>query len=146
MDIVRIIETYCDENNIEFRYGSKEHLNLLGGEIDPTKIYLLLFPVKRDSRTGSLGLSIRNTSYSGNFYLVVTSDYSLHYFNEKEQDESTSKYTVNIEPLLTAFKDLGNSLSCDELNINKWSNVDATDVLDANKDGLWCTYSIERIK
>lgn len=143
-DLVRVFETYCNDNNIEFRYGSKSHLNLLESDIDPTKVYLLLFPVRRKNQTGSLGVKIKDNTYSGNFFLVVGSNYDLHYFNEREQDESTSKFTVNIEPLITTFKALGNYLACQELELNQWDNIDAIDVLDANKDGLWCTYQIKQ--
>lgn len=142
MDLVRVFETYCSANDIEFRYGSKSHLNLLESDIDNTKIYLLLFPVKRQNKLGDLGLRINTNTYSGKFMLLVGSNYDLHYFNEREQDEATSKYTVNIEPLITTFKALGNYLACDGLEINLWDNIDAVDVLDANKDGLWCTYQI----
>lgn len=143
-DIVRIFESYCASNDIEFRYGSKSHLNLLESDIDPNQIYLLLFPPRRKNRFGDLGLSVKNIAYTGNFFLLVGANRDLHYFNEREQSQLTSKYTVNVEPLLSTFKSLGNYLgSCgDDLNINLWENIDAIDVLDANKDGIWCTYEI----
>lgn len=144
MDLVRVFETYCNENDIEFRYGSKSHLNLLESDIDPTKIYLLLFPVRRKPISNNTGTKLTTNSYSGNFFLIVGSNYDLHYFNEREQNQSTSKYTVNIEPLITTFKSIGNYLLCDGLELNQWENIDAIDVLDANKDGLWCSYQIKQ--
>ena len=144
MDLVRIFETYCTANDIEFMYGSKSHLNLLESDIDPNKIYLLLFPVRRKPIANKLGTKLITDSYSGNFFLLKGSNRDLHYFNEREQPESTSKFTINIEQLLTTFKEIGNSLMCDEVNLILWENIDAIDVLDANKDGLWCTYQLSK--
>lgn len=145
MDLVRVFETYCLNNSIEFRYGSKAHLNLIEGDIDDDKIYLLLFPVRRGNSTGNLGLKIKETNYSGNFFLLKGSNMDLHYFNERDQDEATSKFSVHIEPLINTFKLLGNYLACNEaLDIVQWGNIDAVDVLDANKDGLWCNYQINQ--
>lgn len=143
MDLVRVFESYCVDNNIEFRYGSKSHLNLLESDIDPNTIYLLLFPVRRTPTANKLGTKLSIDKYSGNFFLLVGANRDLHYFNERDQNSTDSKYTKNIEPLLTQFKQLGDSLLCDDLELTQWQNIDAIDVLDANKDGLWCTYQIE---
>lgn len=144
MDIVRTFENYCNSNGIEFYYGSKSHLNLLEGSLDVDKVYLLLFPVRRSKGRNSLNTRLKGETFSGNFFLVVNGDYTAHYFNENGMSEADSKYTTNIEPLLEKFDSLGNHLiGCgDDLNVNQWDNVDAINVLDANKDGLWCTYKI----
>lgn len=140
-DIVRIIETYCTANDIEFRYGSDNHLNLIEGNIDASKKHLLLFPVERVKVQGKIGVT-NLYEYSGKFMLLVASDYALHYFNENGTDPNTSKYTTNIEPLLLTFEALEKYLFCQDLDISLWKNVDAVNVLDANKDGLWCTFKI----
>ena len=146
MDLVRVLETYCEANNIEFMYGSKSHLNLLESEITGEKVHLLLFPVRRSTETNDYNTAIKANVYKGNFFLVVASNLDQHYFNEKEQPQETSKYTKNIEPLITKWKALENYLlGCvGELEVTQWESIDAIDVLDANKDGLWCTYSIKQ--
>lgn len=144
MDIVRIFENYCNKNDIAFYYGSKSHLNLLEGSLDVDKVYLLLFPVKRSSNTNSLNTKLRGYNYSGRFLLVVNGDYAQHYFNENGMSEADSKFTENIEPLLSKFNGLGNYvIGCGlDLELGQWDNDDATNVLDSNKDGLWCNFRI----
>lgn len=144
MDIVRIFENYCNSSSVKFYYGSKAHLNLIEGSLDEDKVYLLLFPVKRINQTNDLNTRLNGITYSGRFLLVVNGDYAQHYFNENGMSATDSKYTQNIEPLLNNFKSLGNYImGCGlELELEQWENDDATNVLDANKDGLWCTFRI----
>lgn len=145
MDLVRVFETYCDANNIRFEYGSKAHLNLIEGELETDKIYLLLFPVRRSKNKNQLGTKIKGKSYNGNFFLLKNGDYTESYFKENGTDQADSKYTKNIEPLEVLHDVIGNYImgGCGlDYEIDTWENVDAINVLDANKDGLWCTYRI----
>mgnify|MGYP003674167557 CR=1 FL=1 len=145
MDIVRVFETYCTDNNIHFEYGSKAHLNLIEGELDPDKVYLLLFPVNRSKNKNQLNTKLKGKTYNGNFFLLKNGDYTESYFKENGTDVSDSKYAKNIEPLEALHDLIGNYFigGCGyDFELDVWNNVDAINVLDANKDGLWCTYTI----
>lgn len=141
MDIVRKFESICDLNGVSFHYGSESHLNLLDGDFDDDKVYLLLFPVRRDTTQIVSSISIQGISYTGRFLLLVGSDYSNHYFNENNADSSTSKYTVNIEPLLDFCYAIPNIFMCDDYEVTRYSCEEAINILDCNKDGLWINFN-----
>ena len=141
-DIVRIFETYCTTNSYEFRYGSEGHINLLQGDLDPAQIYVLMFPPERATSPKQRLGGVESINYTGKMFLVKGSDYSQHYFNENGADQSDSKFTINIEPLLTVFTDIAKTLGCDDLDFQIWKHVEAIDVFDANKDGIWIDYTI----
>ena len=139
-DLVRILEEYCEDNDIQFEYGSEQHLNLIQGDIDNNRIYLLLFPVTRRTSANAGSIKVQGRRYVGRFMLLKGSDYANHYFKENNTDQATSKYTVNIEPLLTVNESILNGLMCADLEIERHECDDAINVLDANKDGLWCRF------
>lgn len=140
-DIVRILQDIAAAKELEYHYGKKAALNLLDGSLDSSKIYMLHEFTNRRSEYNSSGTAIVAANYEGKFFLVKHSDFDQQYFQERG-NESTSKYTVNIEPLLTLFSQIGNQLACDGLTINQWDNIDITDALDANMDGILCSYKI----
>ncbi len=141
-DLVRVFQEYATTASLQFEYGSEAHINLLKGDLNPETIYLLLFPVKRRGiqNTGSIRIQARR--YLGKFLLVKGSDYSKHYFTENNNQDTDSKYTLNVEPLIDNWETIGNAIMCLGLELQLWENDDAIDVLDANKDGLWCTFNI----
>lgn len=141
-DIVRILQDEAEAMNIEYHYGKKAALNLLDGTIDEAKIFMLHEFTNRKSEYNTSGTAIVSTSYEGKFFLVKHSDYDAHYFAERGQEEQ-SKYTLNIEPLLTVFAQIGNNMACKGYMVTQWDNIDVTDALDANMDGLLCTYKIK---
>lgn len=141
MDIVRILQTAAEAKELTYHYGKKAALNLLDGTLEPDKIFLLHEFTNRKSEYNSSGTRIQATNYEGKFFLVKHSNYDQQYFQEAGE-ESTSKYTVNIEPLLTVFKELGDYLACEGVEVSQWDNIDVTDALDANMDGLLCSYRI----
>lgn len=141
-DIVRILQDLATSNNIQYEYGKKAALNLLDGTLDADKIFMLHEFTNRKSEYNDSGTRIVAANYEGKFFLVKHSDYDQHYFAERGS-EQTSKYTTNIEPLLTVFATLGNALACECYDVQQWSNIDVTDALDANMDGLLCTYKIK---
>lgn len=140
-DIVRILQTIGESHNLTYHYGKKAALNLLDGTLDPEKIFLLHEFTNRKSEYNTSGTKIVAANYEGKFFLVKHSDYDQHYFAEAGTEE-TSKYVTNIEPLLSVFSSMGNSLACTGYTVNQWDNIDVTDALDANMDGLLCTYKI----
>jgi hypothetical protein len=140
-DIVRILHDLADTHQLEYHYGKKAALNLLDGTLEADKIFLLHEFTKRKSNYNTSGTKIEATDYEGKFFLVKHADYNLHYYAEAGTPE-TSKYTTGIAPLLTTFEALGNSLACLEAEVSQWDNIDVTDALDANMDGLLCSYKI----
>lgn len=140
-DIVRILQDIAATKNLVYHYGKKAALNLLDGALEPDKIFMLHEFTNRKSEYNSSGTKITSVTYEGKFFLVKHADYDQHYFAERATEE-TSKYTTNIEPLLQVFGSIGNSLACLEAEVTQWDNIDITDALDANMDGLLCSYKI----
>lgn len=143
-DIVRILQDIAEGRGLEYHYGKKAALNLLKGTLDASKIFFLHEFTNRTSEYNTTGTRIQATNYDGKFFLVKHSNYDQQYFKEVGE-EATSKYTQNIEPLLTLFNDFGNALACQEFYILQWSNIDVTDAFDGNYDGILCTYKIKVI-
>lgn len=141
-DIVRILQTIAEEKNIIYHYGKKAALNLLDGTLEQDKIFLLHEFTNRKSQYNTSGTAITSAIFEGKFFLVKHSDYDQHYFAECGKEDS-SKYSLNIEPLLEVFTAIGNTLACHGYTILQWDNIDVTDALDANMDGLLCTYKIQ---
>lgn len=140
-DIVRLLQDVAAERNLEYHYGKKAALNLLDGSLETDRIFLLHEFTNRKSEYNSTGTRITAANYEGKFFLVKHADYDRQYFGERGSEEQ-SKYTLNIEPLLEEFTAIGNSLACAGLTVNQWDNIDVTDALDANMDGLLCSYKI----
>jgi len=140
-DIVRILQDIAEGHNLTYHYGKKAALNLLDGTLDADNIFLLHEFTNRKSEYNSSGTKIIAANYEGKFFLVKHSDYDQQYFAEAGT-EATSKYVTNIEPLLTVFNSIGNRLACMGHSVVQWDNIDVTDALDANMDGLLCTYKI----
>ena len=140
-DIVRILQDIAASKNLVYHYGKKAALNLLDGSLEANKIFMLHEFTNRKSEYNSSGTKITSVSYEGKLFLVKHADYDQHYFAERATEE-TSKYTTNIEPLLQVFGSIGNSLACLEAEVTQWDNIDITDALDANMDGLLCSYHI----
>ena len=140
-DIVRILQDVAEGMGITYHYGKKAALNLLDGTLEPGTIFLLHEFTNRKSEYNTSGTKIVASNYEGKFFLVKHSDYDQQYFAEAAADE-TSKYTTNIEPLLSVFNGIGNSLACLGFGVSQWDNIDVTDALDANMDGLLCSYKI----
>jgi len=143
-DIVRILHDAATAKEMEYHYGSKAAINLLDPEtglLTNEKIYLLHEFTNRKSEYNTSGTRITAINYEGKFFLVKHSDYDQVKYSTAA--DSTSKYTQNIEPLLTVFGELSNYLSCAGIEITQWDNMDVTDALDANMDGLLCSYKIK---
>ena len=137
-DLVRILETFCNANNVQFNYGNKSHLNLIESGTQPDKIHLLLFPLKRGNKVDSARV------YNGNFFYVKPDNFAQEYFNETDGANSQSKYASCIEPLITSLDSLEHKLKwCENIDIVSFESVDAVDVIDANLSGLWVTFQFK---
>ena len=142
MDIVRILEQYCLNNNITFSHGRKSNLNLLKSNLNENEIYLLNEPTQRTQQANSLNTRVGSIVYKGNMFLLVKSNMDEQYFKEKNTNDTGSKFTKNIEPLLPVSIALHNYLMCSQLEVNLFDVFEAVNVLDTNKDGLIITYQI----
>lgn len=140
-DIVRILQTLAEAQGLHYHYGKKAALNLLDAPAETDAILFLHEFTNRKSEYNSSGTRIVAANYEGKFFLVKHANIDQHYFAERAT-EATSKYAENIEPLLTLHHDLGNSLVCMGFGVTQWDNFDVTDALDANMDGLLCSYRI----
>ena len=136
-DLVRVLESFCNANDIRFHYGNKSHLNLIdaNSDLEPDKIHLLLFPLRRGNVVNSARI------YNGSFFYVMPDDFAQEYHNETDGDNCEAKYTHRIEPLLKSLDALELKLKwCEGLDIVSFESVDAIDVLDANMSGLFVTF------
>lgn len=140
-DIVRILEDLATTEGLQYHYGKKAALNLLDGTVTAGTTYLLHEFTNRKSQYNNSGTAIEAAQYEGKFFLVKQSDLDQHYFAEVGE-QATSKYVTNIAPLLEVFTRLGNQLACLGTVVTQWDNIDVTDALDANMDGLLCSYTI----
>jgi len=141
-DIVRILQDIAEGRDLEYHYGKKAALNLLDGTLEQDKIYMLHEYTNRKSEYNQTGTAITAVTYEGKFFLVKHSNLDAPIFNENG-NEPISKYTLNIEPLLTLFGEIGNQLACDSIAVTQWDCVDITDALDANFDGLLVSYRVK---
>lgn len=141
MDIVRILQNLAESNQLEYHYGKKAALNLLDGSAEAGKIYLLHEYTNRKSEYNSSGTKIIATNYEGKFFLVKQSNIDEQYFAERNA-LLPGKYALSIEPLLNLFITLGNGMACTGAVVTQWDNIDVTDALDANMDGLLCSYKV----
>ena len=136
-DLVRILETFCASNDVQFHYGNKSHLNLIDSNSDlcPDKIHLLLFPLRRGNVIESARI------YNGNFFYVKPDNFAQEYFNETDGENCESKYNTCIEPLIKSLDSFEQKLKwCEGIDIVSFESIDAIDVLDANMSGLWVTF------
>jgi hypothetical protein len=141
MDIVKILHNLAEARQLEYHYGKKAALNLLDGTADPDKAYLLHEFTNRKSNYNQSGTRIESVEYEGKFFLVKHADYTLHIYAETGAAEE-GKYTTGIAPLIDVFNVLGNDLACMQYTVTQWDNIDVTDALDTNMDGLLCSYRI----
>lgn len=141
MDIVQILHTLATSHGLEYYYGKKAALNLLDGTAAPDKVYLLHEFTNRKCIYNDSGTKIQSVNYEGKFFLVKHSDYTLPVY-PKKTDGTAGKYYIATAPLLDLFTILGNSLACLQYTVTQWENIDVTDALDANMDGLLCSYQI----
>lgn len=136
-DLVRILETFCASNDVQFHYGNKSHLNLIDSNSDlcPDKIHLLLFPLRRGNVIDNARI------YNGNFFYVKPDNFAQEYFNETDGENCESKYNTCIEPLIKSLDSFEQKLKwCEGIDIVSFESIDAIDVLDANMSGLWVTF------
>ena len=165
-DIVKLLNNYCSDLGWFFSYGNKANQNLLqstyDNNLENNQIYFLLDPVRRISSFGEFG-GVGRKTYRGNFLLVVQSDIDMTYYNQTNQEEFLNrfnskdnpvivescpdtvkgKYEENIRPIIEdQLPKIENLINCSDYRIDSWEYIDATDVFDANTDGITVSFSI----
>jgi hypothetical protein len=142
-DIVRIFEQYANDKAFIFHYGTKTVMNLIGGSSStewngtPEDIYFLM-----DSRKGTAVKGMLKSEamrYFGNFFLLRHSDLDQEFFNKT----GASKYTNNIEPLITHYNAMMDFFACTDIEIEEFEFADVTDLLDVNMDGIMVKYRVK---
>lgn len=165
-DIVDLLEKYANQLGWRFSYGNKANQNLLQSNMNENEIYFLLDPVTRKREHSEFG-GIGNSSFTGQFLLVVKSTIDQVYHNQTNEDtfynrvnsleggenventcvepsQKLGKYTQNIKPLLDEeLPKIENLLDCSDYQITNWSIIDTTDVFDANTDGIIVTFGLK---
>lgn len=142
-DFTRTLQEYCNANGISYHYGRKASLNLLTTDQLEDKVYLLHEASPRRANMNTTKTRIESFTFIGKFFLMVKSTIDMPYFNEKQEGDSNSKYTNNIEPLLNMFQDIGNSFGCTDFEVEQWESIDVVNVFDANRDGVLVTYTVK---
>lgn len=141
-DFTRILQDYCNANNISYHYGNRQSLNLLQSDTDVGKIYLFHDATSlRRGQWNTTNTKIESYLFIGKFFLIVKSTMDMPYFNEKQLNDDTSKYTINIEPLLDIYELIGNHFGCTDVEITQWESQDVVNIFDKNTDGLMITYT-----
>jgi len=135
IDLPNIFKDLAEANGFKFDYGTKAMLNLLRSNKTSTDIYFLL--------SSPLTWGEQQTEYSarptvkGNFMLVVKSNLDNVIYRSKDQDEASTKYNKNVEPLLLKLQDFRTKLGfCSDFKVNYWKAIDGYNLLDTNTDGL----------
>lgn len=147
-DLVEILETYCNNNDIVFVYGRKSSLNLLDDKHEKEtmtdgKVYLMVEPFRRLPISNTTTSRVSGYNFTGNMLLVVNSKLDMPVYNELNNDTERSKYTLNVKPLLDIYKGLNEMLArCTDITVNSFESIDVYDLFDQNKDGLFITYNI----
>lgn len=167
-DIIEVFQAYANQLEWTFSYGNKANQNLLQSDLDDSKKYLILDPIRRNKTFSEFG-ALRERSFSGSFLLVVKSTIDQTYYNQTEEErfinrisvldgffsvnnscQSTQykagKYNQNIKPLIeTEVVRLEDIINCSQYKIDEWSIIDATDIFDANLDGIVVNFKLSVI-
>lgn len=136
MDIQRYLDNYFASKDMPFVVGNKGIQNLFMNKdvLQSQKIHFFCDPILRKPTTNAYGKQTKIIA-STNYCLAVTSTMDMPYFNEKNTDNSDSKFTLNIEPLIAVMNGIVIDLSCDGFDVT-FDYLDVINVKDINFDGL----------
>ncbi len=142
LDLVNVWRTKVESLEWHFSYGNAANRNLLQSDLEPDKLYFLMDTITRTKTTSEFG-GTGEVEFSGNFMLVVKSDFDNVYDNQKDVTYTDGKYEKNIRPIietdLVTFEDYVN---CTDYEIVSWSFIDAVNVLNVNLDGVIVTFTV----
>lgn len=129
-----LFKNYCTANNITYRYGTQNVLNLIDRRNDftGTGIYFLHDLNRETAQLTNMGRE-DGVIHSGKFMLVVPSDIDLDF---------ETKMTVNVEPLRVHLRGLLSSIACTNSMVNRFSFIPIVDFKDVNFDGWVVDYQI----
>jgi hypothetical protein len=136
MDIQRYLDNFFLTKDIVFVPGKKAIQNLFSNVdvLQSQKVHFFCDPFLRAPNVSNQGV-INYVTSSTTFCLAVTSTLDLPYFNETNQDNANSKYTLKIEPLIVILNEIVKDLNCNGFTVS-FDYTDATNVMDINFDGL----------
>ena len=164
-DIIEVFQSYANQLEWTFSYGNKANQNLLQSDLDESKIYLILDPVRRSKTFSEFGAT-RQISFSGSFLLVVKSTIDQTYYNQTEEERFVNrvstlngsfivnnkclstqyragKYNENIKPLIeNQIVRIESIINCSDYKIDEWAIIDATDIFDTNLDGIVVNFKL----
>lgn len=139
--IVQVLETIANDLGWTFSYGSGSWQNLNDYAYDADKeeqqVRSLLFFVDREKNFNEDGAELPEKEYSGELWVVVSSQLDDVSYDEKFKDR--------IFPLLAAETDkLAAALPCDWSWIN-WKMTEIHNELDANVDGWKIRFTVKKV-
>lgn len=170
LDLPQIFEQYSNKFSWRFGYGNRANNNLIS-DIKENEVYFLLDPVERVPRFSEYGGNTE-TVFNGNFMLLVRSTIDNNYHNQDQSEArdfyhrmlsqvsgqmnpsecedfssvDPGKYYKNILPLLQIhLMQLSKSINCSDVRIDRWSIVDAINMLDSNLDGVIVSFSLTKV-
>lgn len=143
-DLVEILQTYCDDSDIKFSYGTKANLNLLttNEQFAEGQVFMLVDPIRRTPTLSNIG-NVVGWTFNGQLLLCMKSNFDMPKYNEMANDTDRSKYILHIKPLLEVQKALINYFACQSLEVKAFNVItDGYDLMDANYDGIIIEYNI----
>lgn len=130
-----LLKNIALDNGFDFTYARRDYANLYNEIEDKSAIYLFLDPVTIDKTFDDYGNTI-NTTYTGTFMLLKSSEFS---------DDYITRYLEDIQPLLNeGSAAILEGIGCSGYTINNWRSVEGINIFDWNFDGLIITYNISK--
>ena len=146
IDIQEQFQTFSATLGWVFSYGNETNQNLLMADEFEDNIYLLLDTVKESEAEPSEFGGDGEITYTGNFMLMIQSDFDNVYHNQNDADENKSRYIKNIKPLKRVeLPKLKNLIDCSDMKRELWEVVEVINMMDANLDGVVVTFSIKHL-
>jgi hypothetical protein len=130
--IVNKLKELAEGAGYLFNYGSEDWQNLL--DFEPgTKAFLLLWKDHTKAFNGFNALI--SETFSGEFILCERSDFTEPDYNYK-YEEHIAGLEAELDALTVGISD------CDGLYIESWTEVEVSNMLDTNMDGLKVKFRI----
>jgi len=122
------------ENTWIFEYGRQDYLNL--HDIEEGKVHLMVEPITSDSSFSDAGNE--TLTYSGNLFLVKSSDVD---------EEYSDKYEQYIKPLFNDMRTvLTSAFTCSStFELKAFKSTEVINLFDQNCDGLLINYTAKQL-
>lgn len=149
MNIVRINEAIFEafQTSLQcgfcwsYTYARTDYANLKDDK-DKCCVHVFMEDFTTERIRGNDGL-VDYTRHVFTLKILLDSLFDIQVFNELEPEESKSKFTEYVEPLLDCFPDAYNSEICNQgLSIEREKIVAKYNRKDQNKDGIVIQYTV----